>query len=72
MDNKEIITDLAAEMRGYMIHVDEAKTLFGRARRTFSGKGAGDTDDLIIALQLTVLCHQIFSRDAKYARHQPD
>lgn len=69
MDTKQIVKDLAAEMRGYMIHVDEPKGLFGKSRRTFSGKSGGETDDLCIALQLTVLGMQIFNRDTKYARH---
>ena len=70
MDTKDVLADLASEMRTYMIIVDEAKTAFGKSRRTFSGKAGGETDDLIIALQLTVLSFQIFTRDDKYARHQ--
>ena len=69
MDIADIMKELANEMRGFFIHVDPPASLHGKPRRTFSGKAGGETDDLIIALQLTVLTMQIFNRESKYARH---
>jgi hypothetical protein len=63
---KEALEQLVAEMRSYMVYVDPPKTLFGKSRRTFTGKMGGHNDDLVIALQLAVLTLQIFTRSEKY------
>jgi len=63
---KEVLQQLTAEMRSYMVYVDPPKTLFGKSRRTFTGKMGGHNDDLVIALQLAVLTMQIFTRSEKY------
>ena len=65
---KEILDQLTAEMRSYMVYVDPPKTLFGKPRRTFTGKMGGHNDDLVIAVQLAVLTMQIFTRSEKYQR----
>ena len=64
----EIYDQLSAEMRSYMVYVDPPKTLFGKPRRTFTGKMGGHNDDLVIALQLAILTMQIFTRSEKYVR----
>ena len=71
MGADDIIKDLVGEMRQFMVIVQEATSLFGKPRRTFTGKGGGETDDMIIALQLSVLTMQIFTRDSKYLRFHP-
>ena len=65
---KEILDQLFAELRSYMVYVDPPKTLFGKPRKTFTGKMGGHNDDVVIALQLAVLTMQIFTRSDKYAR----
>ena len=65
---KDILDQLVAELRSYMVYVDPPKTLFGKSRKTFTGKMGGHNDDTAIALQLAVLTMQIFTRSDKYAR----
>jgi hypothetical protein len=67
---RDILEQLLAELRSYMVYVDPPKTLFGKPRRTFTGKMGGHNDDLAIALQLAVLSMQIFTRSSKYASFQ--
>lgn len=67
MAPSEGVTQLLDEIRAYMIYVDPPKSLFGKPRRTYTGKSGGQQDDLIITLQLAVLTMQIFSRSEKYA-----
>ena len=71
MGMDDIIKDLITEMRQFMVIVQEPNSLFGKSRRTFTGKSGGETDDLIIALQLSVLTMQLFTRESKYLRFHP-
>ncbi len=64
----ELLQQVIDELRSYMIFVDSAKTLFGKPRRTFTGKMGGHNDDLVVALQLAILTMQIFTRSDKYSR----
>ena len=68
MSPREILDQMVQEMRSYMVYVDPPKTLFAKPRRTFTGKMGGHNDDLIIALQLSILTLQIFTRSSKYER----
>lgn len=59
----EILLQLYQEMRRFMILVEPPKTLFGKPRRTYSGKMGGQNDDVVITLQLAVLGMQMFYND---------
>jgi hypothetical protein len=62
----EMFRLLSHEMRRFMILVEPPKNVFGKPRKTYSGKVGGQNDDVCIALQLAVLSLQIFMRDDKY------
>jgi len=68
MPPNEAVTQLLGELRAFMVYVDPPKTLFGKPRRTYSGKMGGHNDDLSIALQLAVITMQLFEKNDKYAR----
>jgi hypothetical protein len=68
MDTRDAVRQLSGEMRGYSILVEPPKSLFGKSRRTFSGKLGGQQDDMVIALQLALYGMQIFQREPRYAR----
>jgi hypothetical protein len=68
MSPHEALQQLIGELRGFMIFVDPPKTLFAKARRTFTGKLGGHQDDLVIALQLAVVTMQMFDRHDKYRK----
>lgn len=44
---KEILEQLYAELRSYMVYVDPPKTLFGKPRKTYTGKMGGHNDDVV-------------------------
>ena len=64
----EMIKRLSEEMRSFMIYVDQPRSLFSRARRTYTGKMGGHQDDAAMALQMSILCMQCFTRHTQYAR----
>lgn len=66
----DALRQLHSEMRKFMVLIEPPKSLFGKPRRTFTGKIGGQQDDLVIALQLSVLTMQIFRNDDKYRRHR--
>jgi hypothetical protein len=68
----EIKQKLAQELRRFMILVEAPKSLFGKPRRTYSGKLGGQNDDVAIALMLAVWGMQIFYNDDKYVRFLPE
>lgn len=70
MSEKDMIARLADELRNYMIVVEPSKSIFGEERKTYSGKVAGRQDDVAIALQLSVLTLQYFTKHDKYREYQ--
>ena len=64
---QEAIRQLFVELRGYTVVVEAPKSVFGKAKQTFSGKIGGQQDDLVVALQLCVLGARIFLRNSKYS-----
>tara|TARA_B110000046_G_scaffold185907_1_gene230290 strand:- start:3152 stop:3676 length:525 start_codon:yes stop_codon:yes gene_type:complete len=67
MDKEDAVSQLLAEMRAYSIVVEPPKSLFGKAKQTFSGKIGGQQDDMVIALQLAILGSRLFVRKDRYA-----
>lgn len=63
----EMIKRLTEEIRSFMIYVDQPRSLFSRARRTYTGKMGGHQDDAAMALQMSILCMQCFLKHPQYA-----
>ena len=63
----EMIKRLTEELRSFMIYVDQPRSLVSRSRRTYTGKMGGHQDDAAMALQMSILCMQCFTRHSKYA-----
>lgn len=49
--------------------VEPAKTLFGKVRRTYTGKIGGQNDDLAVTLQLAVSGIRCFYQNPKVRNH---
>ena len=64
---REVLDTLLKQLRAYNVVVEPAKNAFGKAKRTYSGKIAGQQDDVCVALQLSVLCGRIFLRSDRYS-----
>ena len=67
---REMMERLTHEMKSFMIYVDEPKSFFSKARRTFTGKMGGHQDDAIIALQMAVLAMQCFHKHNRYQQYR--
>lgn len=67
---REMMNQLADELRHFMIHVEPSRSIFNDARKTYSGKASGRQDDLCIAFQLAVLTVQMWTKHAKYRNYQ--
>ena len=65
MEEREAIKVLRDELTRFAIVVEPAKTLFGKVRRTFTGKIGGQNDDLAITLQLAVSGIRCFYQNPK-------
>ena len=52
LDEREAIKAIRDELCRFAIITEPAKTLFGKVRRTYTGKIGGQQDDLAICLQL--------------------
>lgn len=65
MEEREAIKVLRDELTRYAIVVEPAKTLFGKTRRTFTGKIGGQNDDLAVTLQLAVSGIRCFYQNPK-------
>ena len=64
---KQAIQTLVNEMKHFMIVVSPSASVFGKTRRTYSGKASGgQNDDAVIALQLAILTMRIWKRSDKY------
>ena len=67
MDEHEAIKAIRDELCRFAIITEPAKTLFGKVRRTYTGKIGGQQDDLAICLQLAITGLRCFYQNQKYA-----
>jgi len=72
MDPKEALRVLDDELRNFCIVVEPAKTVFGKVRKTYTGKLGGRNDDLAIALQLAITGVRCFYSSEKYGAFRPE
>lgn len=72
MTSGEAIGKIRDELCRFAIIVEPAKTMFGKVRKTYSGKIGGMQDDLAIALQLAITGLRCFYTNAKYDRFRPE
>jgi hypothetical protein len=63
---KEFRENLESELRMFSVIVEPSKTLFGKTRKTYSGKLASGNDDSVICVQLACLGIKTFYTDNKY------
>lgn len=63
----EILSKIKDELCRFAIVVEAPKTLFGRVRRTFTGKLGGMQDDLAIVIQLAITALRCFYQNEKYS-----
>jgi hypothetical protein len=71
MSTHEAIKQIRDELCRFSIIVEPPKSLFGKVRRTYSGKNGGQNDDLAITLQLAITALRQFYRDPKYDSFRP-
>jgi hypothetical protein len=67
LDSKEAIRSIRDELTRFAIVVEPAKTLFGKVRRTYTGKLGGLQDDLSIAIQLAIVSLRRYGLSEKYS-----
>tara|TARA_Y100000817_G_scaffold204194_1_gene160011 strand:+ start:6784 stop:7077 length:294 start_codon:yes stop_codon:yes gene_type:complete len=72
MTKTEALKVLDDELRNFAIVTEPAKTLFGKIRRTYTGKLGGRNDDLAIALQLALTGCRCFYSSDKYSTFRPE
>ena len=66
---EDLKRQLKEELQTYSVVVDQPKSLFAQAKKTFTGKIGGFQDDLVVCLQLNILWHSDFFKDRKYAAY---
>lgn len=64
----EMVNTLIKQLNQFAVLVEPPRTPFGQVRRTYTGKIAGNQDDLCISLQLGVIAMRVFQRNDKYKR----
>ena len=72
MEKHEAIKVIRDELCRFAIVVEPPKTLFGRVRKTYSGKIGGQQDDLAITLQLAITGLRCFYQSEKYDSFRPE
>ena len=65
LDDREAVKIIRDELTRFAIVVEPAKTLFGKTRRTYTGKIGGQNDDLAMTLQLAVSGIRCFYQNPK-------
>ena len=68
LDDREAVKIIRDELTRFAIVVEPAKTLFGKVRRTYTGKIGGQNDDLAMTLQLAVSGIRCFYQNPKVCR----
>lgn len=66
MNEREAKEKIRDELTRFAIVVEPAKTLFGRVRKTYTGKLGGQQDDLAISVQLAMIGQRTFFTAPKY------
>ena len=72
MTEHEALKQIRDELTRFAIITEPAKTMFGKVRKTYSGKGGGLNDDLAICLQLAITGHRCFYQSDKYSTFRPE
>ena len=72
MEEREAIKTIQDELCRFAIITEPAKTLFGKIRKTYTGKLGGLQDDLAICLQLCVTGLRCFYQSDKYNSFRPE
>ena len=66
MEEREALKTIRDELCRFAIVTEPAKTMFGKVRRTYTGKLGGLQDDLAIVLQLAITGLRCFYQSEKY------
>ena len=72
MSTGEAKKEIREQLTRFAIITEPAKTLFGKVRKTYSGKVGGLQDDLAISLQLSISGLRSFYSNQKYASFRPE
>ncbi len=72
LEEREALKTIRDELCRFAIVTEPAKTLFGKIRRTYTGKLGGLQDDLCICLQLCVTGLRCFYQNDKYQNFRPE
>ena len=72
MEDHEAIKCIRDELCRFAIVTEPAKTLFGKIRKTYTGKLGGLQDDLAICLQLCITGIRCFYQSEKYTNFRPE
>lgn len=71
LEEHEAIKTIRDELCRFAIVTEPAKTLFGKIRKTYTGKLGGLQDDLAICLQLAITGLRCFYQSDKYNTFRP-
>lgn len=71
LEEKEALKQIRDELCRFAIITEPAKTMFGKVRKTYSGKIGGLNDDLAITLQLAITGLRCFYQNDKYINFRP-
>lgn len=72
LEEREALKTIRDELCRFAIVTEPAKTLFGKVRRTYTGKLGGLQDDLCICLQLCITGLRCFYQNDKYQNFRPE
>jgi len=72
LEEREAIKTISEELCRFAIITEPAKTMFGKIRKTYSGKIGGLNDDLAICLQLAITGLRCFYQSDKYNTFRPE
>jgi len=61
---------LKDELLNFSIVTQPPTTMFGKVRKTFTGKLGGKQDDLVLALQMSIYGSKMFWQEKKYATYR--
>ena len=71
-DTRVAINNIKDELSRFSAIVEPSKTLFGKTRKTFTGKISGLNDDLAICIQMALSALRIFYTAQKYSAFRPE
>lgn len=60
MTTREAKARLKDELQAFSVIIEPSKTLFGKTRKTYSGKIGGKNDDVVLAMQMAVYGARVF------------